>query len=219
MRHTKVWNDLNCPQLFRYMEEKYIDNFFENGELRITTLNECRKHEEIRQDIFEGVLDFIHVTTDDEGKVKVPEGMLYILDEQDNPISNAKALLVKQLRNCYLLCMSSNDRLFQKFQCKYAIKIYESKKFYQDVSAVIEDIMEVRIARFGSVFYANDRSKVDLEQRAWDAVFVKNKEFSLECEWRACIIPKGSLNQIQPLNICCPHARRWCEKISLEQTR
>ena len=101
---------------------------------------------------------------------------------------------------------------FKSFQCRYAIKIYEPEKFYYAVSSSIKDIMDVKIAKFGPVLYADDRTEVDLQQRIWDAVFVKNTMFSMEYEWRACFVPHDSSNTIQPFNIYCPNARRWCNK-------
>ena len=219
IRHTQRWKDLNCPQLFRYLEEKYINNFFENGELWITTLNTCRKHEETRRDEAEGVLDNIYLTTDNTGKAKLPDGMLYLVDKQDNPVGNAKVLLAKQLRNCYLLCMSSNDQLFQRFQCKYAIRIYEPERFLKDVFTAFKDKMEARVIRFSSVIYDDDHSKFDFTQHPWDAAFFKNTQFSREFEWRVCFVPKNSLSQIKSFNIYCPNSRRWCEKIACEQAR
>ena len=219
MRHTKIWNDLSCSQLFRYMEEERIDNFFDSGELLITTLKKCRNHEQTRRDELEGVLDYISVTTDNNGTAIVPDGRLYFIDEQNNPIPNAEALVARQLSDCYLLCLSSNDQLFQKFQCEHAIKIFEPQRFVKDVYAALNDTIPLNVVRFGQVVYFDDRSKFDFTQHKFDAAFVKNTKFKKECEWRACFVPKNSVSQIESIPICCPNARRWCEKISIKQMR
>ena len=217
MRHTEIWHDINCPELFRYIEEEFIDNFLENGELLITTLNKCREHEKTRRDESEGVLDYISVITDKNGTAKLPDGVLSFVDEQGNPIGKAEALVAKQIRNCYLLCMSSDDQLFQKFRREYAIRIHEPWRFFKDVHAALNDIIPLRIVRFGQVIYDNDRTKYDFSEHIFDATFVKDTKFARECEWRACFVPQNPESQMEPLKICCPNARRWCEKISLEQ--
>ena len=219
MRQTEEWKKFSHPQLFRYIKEEFIDSFFENGELGITTLRKCRKHERARRDESEGLLGYYYRSADKDGTAKLPNGILQIVDEQDNPVEKAEVLLARQLRDCYLLCMSSDDRLFQKFECQYAIRIYEPERFLKDVYAVLKDIIPLKNTGFGRVTYSNDRSMFNFTENVWNALFVKDLKFVSECEWRACFIPEKSANQIEPFKICCPNARRWCNKISLEQAR
>lgn len=45
----------NIPKLYRFVEEKYIDSFFETGELKLTTFEKCKKLEDVyRNDTNEG---------------------------------------------------------------------------------------------------------------------------------------------------------------------
>jgi hypothetical protein len=54
MTITRTWA-LRTPQLFRYMKQKHIDDFFNTGRIRLSTFQQFRKHrDEQRRDTEEG---------------------------------------------------------------------------------------------------------------------------------------------------------------------
>ena len=66
---TKITDTSQVSLLYRYIRQQYVDDFFENGNLRFTTLYTCRSHEDlIRRDDQEGKSIFV-ARPDKDGNV------------------------------------------------------------------------------------------------------------------------------------------------------
>ena len=54
MTFTRPWRVL-LPTVYRYLDAKYVEAFFADGELRLSSVSNCRKHpDEVRGDLSEG---------------------------------------------------------------------------------------------------------------------------------------------------------------------
>jgi hypothetical protein len=62
------WN-ICTPVLYRYLDSKYVDAFFKDGSLRLSSFAQFKKHsDEQRLDQFEGKTTFVHSTQQNGGQ-------------------------------------------------------------------------------------------------------------------------------------------------------
>ncbi len=104
-------------QAFRYLQEDYVDAFFERGEILLTTYERCKSHEdESRRDQNEGKLNF-NFTYGDQSV-----GGIHGVG-----------------RSSYMLCTSMiwSEELKQRFGTKSGFSINDVQAFCHAVSAVI----------------------------------------------------------------------------------
>ena len=121
--------------LYRYLEEKYIESFFSDGKLFLTTYQRCRSHEnEVRKD-------------EDEGK--------YDLHFQ----GSQQSMFLKRRSgdNSHMLCtsFSLNTKLFTHFKVDSCFRIDDPGGF---ILAVAKCIPTVKNIHSGSVQYLLQRN-------------------------------------------------------------
>ena len=79
----------NQYPIFRYMDEKYITEFFDTGKLRIPSLKKCRHHDnDIRKDDHDGQYIESQRSNYDGYSTFSNNVRFHITDEQGNPVSD-----------------------------------------------------------------------------------------------------------------------------------
>lgn len=204
------------PIVFRMMKREYVDRFFDTGEIRISSYETFRHHNDEQR-------------KDDEGK--------NVLCFRGN---NTTAFAVtKHGMNEYILCGSAiKDKcLMTQFDCDAAIQIYDTTGFASIVSRHIPGVLQgfegfcyyldgaieckvddINIEQFKS---ENQNNKLDLNRlggyvlnTAGSAVFFrKAKKFAHQMEYRWVWITDHPVNE--PITIKIPEARRICSPLYL----
>lgn len=172
------------PVVYRYMDRQYIDAFFEDGSLRLTSLAKCKQHtDEQRLDREEGSLRLITRCTE-TGAATFRE-----LQMTDNP---------------YILCTTlwHNEILMLDFGCNSYMRIHDPAEFGIRVSKHIPgfssggegpcmyqhlrliDVSLQQLTKPGaSASEKHDQSKVAALIQQY-AIFLKHKSFSHQAEYR-----------------------------------
>jgi hypothetical protein len=198
--------------VYRYVDEKFVDAFFQDGSLRLTSFAKCKKHtDEQRLDLEEGRLR-LAISDSDTGTLK----SLYELEFTDN---------------VYLLCTTlwHNGQLMQDFGCNSFMRIHDPAEFGRRVSRHVPGF---RMGGEGPCMYqhlrlleaslpnekegASTSSELSKrEQLQWllqrYALFLKHKSFSHQAEYRLFwLSDSGDLPE--HLDIKVPEAREVCSR-------
>lgn len=222
---ARSWN-YKVPQVVRYMEVKWIEHFFETGELLLTTFNRCRYHEDIaRRDEDEGVARF--------------------------NLENGSTTLGGNIRTgstSYMLCGSlvESERLMEKFSTDGCFLINDPVQFADAIARWLPGFVEGyvgpciyrkdrRIRRMVDQELAPDmsslleRPKVEPSQDelnkvmdqlnqsvarnihnslGFDSFLCKDVSFSDEAEFR--FVWSMSEEVVEPFVVRCPDAIKFC---------
>jgi hypothetical protein len=220
------------PTLFRFMDSKYIDAFFNDGSLRISSFSRFKKHkDEQRMDKDEGKAMFVHITTQG-GKqtitVTVEQGIsAYILS---TTMRYDKDFLDMFNVDSYIRINNSSG-----FGEAIAKKIenfnfgYEGACLYQDIKIVHKDLGYIDINKFRDPQNPQppiDQAKIPPEgliippspllkeyifsQIGHYPIFLKDKKFAHQTEYRFAWETKV-LSQ-EYIDIKVPEAIQFCEK-------
>ena len=213
--------NFRAPRLYRYLEKKYVDEFFGNGSLRLSSFERFRKHEdETRMDLNEGFAKFIHRTSEGGGET-------LIMDYECHP-------------NVYSLCASAlpSKNLMAKFSgADSAIVIWDPIRFAYEVTEALKKIVSVRECIQGPCSYqlrrvverdlgylgladeeTSDPSKMDSDKLNsviskvinHDVYFLKRETYVGEAEYRFVWLIDGVASQA--LDIVVPEAVRYCAR-------
>lgn len=213
--------NFRAPRLYRYLDKKYVEEFFSNGSLRLSSFERFRKHvDETRMDLKEGFAKFIHRTS--EGK-----GETLIMDYECFP-------------NVYSLCASAlpSKGLMGKFSgADSAIVIWDPAKFSHAVTEALKKVVSVRECIQGPCSYqfrrvverdlgylgiadedTSDLAKMDAtkinsviaEVINHDVYFLKRETYVGEAEYRFVWLIDGVADQA--LDLVVPDARRYCAR-------
>lgn len=115
--------DVPAP-LYRYMEKEFVDRFFSDGELFLTSFNRCKEHEDkARRDQREG---------------------RYIFEFRGK--SNTLAVNHQAGANSYMLCtsVSSDHNLLSRFKADSRIKISQPTEFFLEIAKAIPGLVNSR---------------------------------------------------------------------------
>ena len=213
----------SVPPLYHYFaDKKHFDEFFDDGGLWITTLEKCRNHEGIRKDSEEGYV-IKETKTDSKGRANIDNFKRKVVDEDGRPLSDVSVVLIHDVKNCFLFCMSSNPHHFDRFGSKWALKISKPKEF---LTAVLDNLSNENqmLMKFGPILYAEDESVPShLYKDALNLIFFKSSSFKIEDEWRAGFFPdvkaKQDLENLKPYKIQCLQATQYCEKFLQESIK
>lgn len=204
------------PRVYRYMEKQYVDEFFENGRLRLSSFQQFATHkDDQRFDENEGQVSLFHRTSKNGGQT------LYIRMEFDD--------------NAYVLCGSSipSVPLMRKFQADSAIIIRDVPGFicaiaaqipsvirtvhgvccYQSTRAIERDLGWIDIADGQTNDPRHMKQKgiqTALSQLVTDDVlFLKNWRYAKQAEYRLLWI----VQRPEPfLYVHVPDAIQYCER-------
>ena len=116
VQFTTPWN-VFTPALFRYLKSEYVEAFFEDGSLKLSSFTHFATHaDEQRHDASEGSASVIHRTDDGGGQTIA-----------------ARAVLGQ---NAYVLCGSTHHdlQLMKAFDCDSYIRIENPMAFGQAVA-------------------------------------------------------------------------------------
>jgi hypothetical protein len=217
LQFTSPWN-LCTPLVYRYLQAKYVDDFFEDGSLRLSSAERFGQHpDEVRNDPDEGKANFFHRTEEGGGQTI--------------------AAHIEQGQNAYILCGSAyfSPDLMDAFGADSYIRINDSTAFGQAVSRHIpgfsggaEGHCRYQSARAferdlgfvdginvtlpdGSPGYDQQRLLQVLNQGVGVVpIFLKGVHFAWQAEYRLVWFSSGLASPY--LEIKVPEARELCTK-------
>lgn len=217
LQFTSPWN-LFTPLVYRYLQAEYVEAFFEDGSLRLSSVETFAAHpDEQRNDPSEGKANFFHRTEAGGGQTIVAH--------------------VEQGQNAYILCGSAycSPDLTDAFGCDSYIRINDTTAFGQAVSRHIpgfvggaEGLCRYQSARAferdlgfvdginvtlpdGSPGYDQERLLGVLNQAIGIVpLFEKEVGFASQAEYRFIWFSSGPASPI--LNIKVPEARELCTR-------
>ncbi len=119
---TSFWN-ISTPTLFRYMEKKYVENFFKDGSIRISSFDQFRKHkDEQRLDVGEGRIMVAHnFPTANEGKGQAVDA--WVLYDKKAYVLSTSIIFDK--------------KLMKSFNTNSYLRIHDSTNFGMEIAKKI----------------------------------------------------------------------------------
>jgi len=209
------------PRLYRYLEKKYVDEFFSTGTLRLSSFEQFRKHaDETRMDEQEGFAKFIHRTSEGNGET-------LIIDYECYP-------------DVYSLCASAlpSNSLMRRFSgANSAIVIWDPISFSNVVTEALKKVVSVRQCIQGPCSYQfrrvverdlgylgiadgetsnpfeMDPAKLNMvisEIINHDVYFLKRETYVSEAEYRFVWLIDGVADH--PINLVVPDATKYCAR-------
>lgn len=213
--------NFRAPRLYRYLEKRYVEAFFNDGQLRLSSFEHFRKHvDESRMDEKEGFAKFIHRTNAGQGET-------LIIDYECYP-------------NVYSLCASAlpSKSLMAKFSgADSAIVIWDPVRFAHTITNALKKVVNVRECIQGPCSYqfrrvierdlgyfgiaeeeTSDPSKMDAakleavisELMSHDVYFLKRETYVGEAEYRFVWLIDGVADQA--IDLVVPEARQFCTR-------
>jgi hypothetical protein len=209
---ARPWS-MKTPLLTRYMEKKYIDEFFESGKLRLSSFLSFRNNPDEEQgDAFEGSVSM---------QVETPKG--------------SHAISAMNSQEAYVLCATTieSESLEGSFKTDSGFRILNTLDFANCISAHIPGFVggieglcsykdDIAIKKSLQESFPPPDSYENPEQWAndydqfvaahsRDSFFVKRSKYSHQAEYRFIWFAQGSENEY--LDIICLEARRFCQPI------
>lgn len=211
------------PVVYRFMDEVYIDRFFENGEFLLTTYSQCKKLEdENRKDSTEG--EYIFVGTHDEITAELHGGAANVLMcctslSNNNVAPNGET---------YGACLKITDVAgFHKALTDQLIRDgFQIMDTIQGPCTYAEKIFQNKIGKEVVDFFLNLPSAFDfsiLTEQMYNIggdhmFFTKSLAFQHECEYRF-VWMINSQEELDRQIIHVPQACQYCEKIVFEDSK
>lgn len=225
-----VWNQ-RSPIIYRYMERKYVDDFFEKGELRLSSFRRFKKHtDEQRKDLQEGNV------------VSCIKGEDFTVYGRTEHATNALIMSASLLYE---------DRLFEAFDVDDCFAINNAPQFGLEIckkiphcvaglegscvyveKRVIESDSSHLNAQDFTIDHGNNTEPVtkptELTQEEMnrkfgeqfksvlgdDVIFLKEKNYSSQLEYRLVWFLELDMEAPESLDIVCPEAIQFCTRIT-----
>ncbi|MBX3670457.1 MAG: hypothetical protein KF778_18810 [Rhodocyclaceae bacterium] len=205
--------ELKLPPVIRYLERKYVEDFFRTGQLQLTTYQKCQEHEcEIRRDAKEGKANFS-------------------LEFKQLGMSGGGMQTVGWQSYMLCTCLTESQKLSERFKVDSYFKIRNVLGFLDAISKRISGCGSGKIGaciykdkqalerplQFQSVPPNVDRSSdsqglvlspVQFEMSD-EPYFIKSELFAIETEFR--FIWHVPYDVDGPRIIECPEAIQFCE--------
>lgn len=204
------------PRVYRYLEKKYVDDFFDSGRLRLSSFQQFGLHKDNQRfDEDEGEVSLFHRTAENGGQT------LYVRMGFDN--------------HAYVLCGSTipSVPLMRKFRANSGIIIRDVPGFiravgakiptlirtvhgvcsYQSTRAIERDLGWIDLAK-GPTVDLKDIRKKGLEEALSqlvtdDVLFLKNWRYANQVEYRLLwLVPKSE----RFIDVDVPEAVKFCER-------
>lgn len=205
---TTEWN-VHTPTVYRYLEAEFVEAFFADGTLRLSSFERFSKHEdEQRLDAAEGEYTFVHLTQDQGGQTIYANGRITM--------------------NAFVLCatMYHSKSLMDAFKCTSYIRINDTTKF---AAAVAKRLPGLRRGFEGPCLYqskktiqrdlgyldpAQIKSKQDAERIVHNAMeqfplFLKDATFLHQSEYRFLW---DVFSHSEYIDLKVPEARQFCSE-------
>lgn len=213
---TRPWT-VRLPTLVRQMNTKYVDEFFNDGSLRLSSFESFRRHpDEKRRDGQEGLVAM---------EVDTPTGSLSILGACG--------------QEAYIMCASTVEIPIDENDGPVsAFRILDTLKFADSISRQIPGFIGGAegfcIYRNNTMIKKSDpapmtsptagtnpdlwfqEQKLRIAKLAMDAYFMKHISFAHEAEYRFVWFAENSRKQF--LDIKCPAAIECCERVTKESS-
>lgn len=213
---TRPWT-VRLPTLVRQMKAEYVDAFFNDGSLRLSSFETFRRHpDEKRRDGQEGLVAM---------EVDTPTGSLNILGTCG--------------QGAYIMCTSTVEIPIREIDGSVsAFRILDTLKFADAISRQIPGFVGgvegFCIYRNNTMIKKSDPSpmispsvgvnpdlwfqeqKLRTAKLAVDAYFMKHISFAHEAEYRFIWFAENSRKQF--LDIKCPAAIECCERVTKESS-
>jgi len=208
-----AWRDRKQP-VYRLLDnKKWLDDFFERGELALSCF-----------------LKFIHYPDEIRGDKEEGDAMVWF----ENTKGDTIAVKYQTGENCYVLCttMTLNDKIISDFNAVGAIKIHNYTFFGLEVMRAIKNCYQgisgrcnyksSRVFNSSSEYmktiidrgdHANNAEFYDelLRITSEYELFLKLKKYEYQDEFR--LIWFSNLKVNESIIIKCPEALRHCERI------
>jgi len=213
------WN-ICTPTLFRFMDRKYVDAFFDDGSLRLSSFSQFHKHEdEQRLDKFEGRTMFVHRTNQGGGQTieawATHGTNAYILSTS----MRYSAELMKAFNSDSYIRIndSTNFGIVISRQIPSLLAAFEGPCLYQSMKIIERDLGYIDINKFREPENPTQVRKDLLDeflisQMQHYPMFLKENSFAHQVEYRfAWIVRNKTLDY---LDIKVPEAIKFCSKPS-----
>ena len=206
------------PVIYRYMERRFVDAFFETGSLRISSFAAFANHkDEQRKDSNEGQGIVIHRNSEGQGQTTVS--------------------VIAQRHNAYVLCGAKayrdnlahsfntdsgfriNDSLgFSEAICKYLPGFYmgmEGPCLYLAKRTVMSDMGHIDFESMKTSKEEKEMDMVKLAQNIFatagdDLFFLKSDVYAHQNEYRMLWLSPHDVTG--HIDIVCPEARQFCTR-------
>lgn len=207
---------LKRPYLYRYMDKAFVDEFFKNGSLRLSSFRKFSEHpHELCRDASEGAGTIINKSSEGEGQTFLAS--------------------ISQGQNAYILCGSSihHPNIAEKFQSNSGFRINDIAQFANAISSYVPGFVfgvegpchyvpNRVITRYGKVI---DLEKMKISENALDMhkmfeavfskagddlLFLKEVTFADEYEYR---LIWNTLDVAEKfIDIKCLEASKFCTR-------
>ena len=209
------WN-ICTPNLFRFLNSEYVDSFFKEGSLRISSFSQFHKHEdEQRLDKNEGSTMFVHRTSQGGGQTITAwstHGVrAYVLCAA---MRYDKSLMELFGCNSYFrITNSTNFGMAIARQIPGLVAAFEGPCLYQDKKIIEQDLGHININQFKDPQGQIRKEMLNdfiVSKMAHYPLFLKEKSFAHQVEYRYVWIVKNKESDF--LDIKLPEAVQFCEK-------
>jgi hypothetical protein len=219
--------DLTLPHVYKYMDSKYMDEFFEEGKLRIGSFKYYRQFpDEVRGDKNEG------------------SGTVQGKGEQGGFSFN---VMTQQGTSSYMFCTSvlESDSLKEHFETDNVFRINNPLEFAVSISRVIPGVSHISlglcnyrdhrlIAKTIKGLSINDftdekghmiiggpqmnKRTNQILGNGLDLMYLKEKKYQTQCEFRIVWTLNSNFFETNDhIDIICKEAIQFCEKIEKEK--
>lgn len=211
------WN-ICTPTLFRFLEKEYVDAFFKEGSLRLSSFSKFHTHEdEQRLDKTEGKTMFVHRTFLNGGQTltaRATHGVnAYVLSAS---MRYDKELMKTFNRDSYIRIKDTTGfGMAIARQIPGLIKAFESPCLYQDMKIITADLGFIDINQFRDSQNPAQLNKelisdfIDSKMQHYP-LFLKSKAYAHQVEYRIVWITRDKTPDY--LDIKAPDAIQFCEK-------
>jgi hypothetical protein len=207
------------PYLYRYENKKFIDDFFERGELYISSFDNYRKYK------------------DNELGDK-SEGATFNVGNTENNMS-IQTYTISGF-NEYTFCTSTvlHKNLLEKFSRESVFRIKDPINFILEVTRSLTRVVEVyhgnciyldnkiitkKIPNFEMDDLKSDEGGISANKlfdisnhiQGLDSFFIKKREYQEQSEYR--MLWRTDRKISEGIIINCPEARKFCEKIKEDE--
>jgi hypothetical protein len=234
---TNSWT-INTPELFRYMNASFVEDFFKDGSIRISSFDEFRKHkDEQRLDMGEGRIMVAHnFPSANQGKGQAITS--WILYDRKAYVLSTSVVIDKNLMesfgtDSYLRIHDSTN-----FGIEVARQIpgfimglegfclYQHNKiFYQDLSLDLRQFQKDPNKAISDMKLASNGIEGQIDEGEYDMqrlgsflvnnarhypLYLKDERFRMQCEYR--FIWLTNIATQDHLSLKIPEAIRYCSR-------
>jgi hypothetical protein len=207
------------PPLFRYLDAQYVDAFFEDGSLRLSSFAQFAKHkDEARHDPVEGQAMFVNRTTEGTGQtltaVTKHGANAYVLSTSTR--YDADLMHAFNTNSCFVIQDSLNFGVAVARSVPGLQAGLEGVCVYRDTKIVEGNLPQVDLEAYRDP--ASGLIRIDLLTAAINSdmgaipFFVKDKTYAYQSEYRMVWLTDVPVQD--HLEVRVPSARQFCRRAS-----